>query len=234
MFEADRDQNSPTDAKFNAAKTLLENECAARSNGLKVDSPENFGKLVQLLRDLSKEKLDELLTASRSCGGITKAATLVEDALPLVQTEASVALIAEELRSRGASINWQVRFAWNVGLYLTRRPTVGMLRALAPLLESSGTYTADQRSLLVVAAVLHEHCVAEAARDQLCTASDVVANVLKKIAEPISMECGVMSTPANHPQQVPVPAHVYEYVPNLVLAFEIRGRTRSFSQFFTI
>lgn len=154
-----------------------------------------------LLRDLTKAKLSELLTASRSCGGITKTSTIVEDALPLVQTDASVALIVEQLRAR-ADISWQVRFAWNVGLYLTRRPTVGMVSELQKLLEPIGSYKPDQRSLFVVAAVLHEHCVAEVARDQLCTSNDVVKNVLRAIAKPISQECGVASSPANQQQEV--------------------------------
>lgn len=155
-----------------------------------------------LLRDLTKAKLSELLATSRSCGGITKASTIVEDALPLVQTDDSVALIADELRTRGDNINWQVRFAWNVGLYLTRRPTVGMVRALQPLLEASCSYAPDQRTVFVVAAVLHEHCVAEVSRDQLCTANDVVKNVLRTIAKPIAQECGIASSPENQPQQV--------------------------------
>ncbi len=128
-----------------------------KQTDIRPETPENFMNLVFMMKKLGQKNIEELYQYAAECEHNQTTTAIIENALPLVQTESSIKFMVKKIIE--GNLNSRTRFFWFSSIFVLKSPTKEILSALKPLLIYKDNYIPDQKVMLVVSAVANEFCV---------------------------------------------------------------------------
>ncbi|XP_060537065.1 uncharacterized protein LOC132708634 isoform X2 [Cylas formicarius] len=158
----------PTSGNIKGTRDLMKKLCKESHNELHIEFSELFGRFVYELRSLSYPAFSTLYSHSRqTCSTATKH---LLDALPYINTGASVALMKDIILKGGVSENTMKE--WMLSIAFIPRPDEEMMDS-ALMLVKEKTFSAN--TVLSVASLVHTFC----SQNSNCRNIEAVASVVE-------------------------------------------------------
>lgn len=188
IFEAEDGGENKDDSLLKQAQDVLMEECMSLEDGVLPQSPERFMMLVRLMKKLSITNLQKLYKDAEVGHHGDRAVRIVTEALPLVQTEASIQFMVNKLIAKGVAE--KMRPHWLYSIFFLKSPTKEILAALKPLIVETATHKPCQTSLLSVAAVVNEFCTrGSGPRPEKCTDTREVTDIIDVYVARLNSRC---------------------------------------------
>lgn len=167
-------------ASVEAARQTMAALCA-QFEDIRPDTPALFTRLVEELRVLDATNLAHFAGVVATGTPCAQAEKILRDAMPIINTEASVALISKMVVA-GNAMETEADI-WLTSLAFIGKPSLPMLVSVSPLLEMPGP--ASQKAMVAVTSLVNNYC----RLDSQCADQAELQHIIRVLVEMLKYNC---------------------------------------------